>query len=136
MSCSSSSAPLRFLFAHCLLSLGESFFDRPFRSLTDWPPRSISSILLILNILSNFQVNLAYVVHSEQESDDGDRMDKMNMINRMCFAENESIDDSSVAQTSKAGQKMSATSDPPNQATLRYSVANLRTSVVTDQSQV
>ncbi len=54
--------------------------------------KASSSILLILNILSNFQVNLAYAVHSETGSEKRNRMDKINRINKMRLAKNEPVD--------------------------------------------
>ncbi len=49
----------------------ESLVIRASRRLRDPAPGSISSILLILNILSNLLVNLANAVHCEQGPKNG-----------------------------------------------------------------
>jgi hypothetical protein len=46
-------------------------------------------------------------------------MDKINMINLMCFAENKSIDHSTTAPTSSAKQKISASRRKQQTDTLR-----------------
>ncbi len=67
-------------------------------------------------------------VDSEQGSENGDKMDKMNMINQMSFAENKSIAISTTATASSAGQKMQPIRENFFYATRRSGIDHQRAS--------